>query len=92
LLSKGQGLLERLREGAARALTVLDAVRAELPEEPAGHVLAAWVKEGTLTVLVDSAAWATRIRYESPGLSGPVGKRLGVDIARTVVRVRPGRT
>ncbi len=91
MLAKGHGLLERLREGAARALTVLDAVRAELPEEPAGHVLAASVKDGTLTLLVDSAAWATRIRYEAPGLSAPVGQRLGVEISRTVVRVRPGR-
>ncbi|MCU0974835.1 MAG: DUF721 domain-containing protein [Steroidobacteraceae bacterium] len=66
-------------------------MRAELPAEPAGHVLAASVKEGTLTLLVDSAAWATRIRYEAPGLSGPVGRRLGVDITRTVVRVRPGQ-
>lgn len=90
MLAKGHGVLERLRQGAARALTVLDAVRAELPGEAAGHVLAASVKDGTLTVLVDSAAWATRIRYEAPGLSGPVGQRLGAEIARTVVRVRPG--
>lgn len=90
MLGKGQGLLERLRQGASQAAAVLDAVRAELPAEPAGHVLGASTRGATLTLLVDSAAWATRIRYEAPGLCEAVGKRLGTELSRAVVRVRPG--
>jgi hypothetical protein len=41
-------------------------------------------------VLVDSAAWATRIRYESPGLCEAVAKRMGSGLSRAVIRVRPG--
>lgn len=90
MLSKGHGLLERLREGAARAATALDAVREELAPEPAGHVLSASVRGSTLTVLMDSAAWATRLRYEAPGLAEAVGRRLGTPLTRAVIRVRPG--
>lgn len=91
MLTKGQGLLERLRQGATEAATALGAVRAELPPELAGHVLAASVRGTTLTVLVDSAAWATRIRYEAAGLSEAVSRRLGTGLTRAVIRVRPGR-
>lgn len=90
MLAKGQGLLERLREGSARAASVLDAVRASLPPELAGHVLGASVKGATLTLLVDSAAWGTRIRYQAPQLCGAVAGRLGMELSRAVVRVRPG--
>lgn len=89
LLGKGQGLLQRLRQGASQAAAVLDAVRAELPPEPARHVLGASTRGTTLTLLVDSAAWGTRIRYEAPGLCAAVGRRLGTELTRAVVRVRP---
>jgi hypothetical protein len=89
LLAKGQGVLERLREGGRQAASALEAVRAELPEEEAAHVCAATLRGETLTVRVDSAAWATRIRYGSPGLAEAVGRRLGATLKRAVVRVGP---
>jgi hypothetical protein len=89
LLAKGQGLVERLRKGSAEADRALSAVREALPEGLGERVWGAAVRDGTLTVLVASAAWATRVRYHAPGLKDDVGQRLGVALERVQVRVRP---
>jgi hypothetical protein len=89
LLGKGQGLLERLRQGSARADQTLQAVRSVLPDGLGEHVWGATLRDRTLTVLVGSAAWATRIRYHAPDLKEQAATRLGQDIDRVVVRARP---
>lgn len=89
LLNKGQGLLERLRRGSSQADEALQAVRAELPEEFAAQVWGASARAGTLTVLVTSAVWATRVRYHAPGLREQVARRLGMTLERVTIRVRP---
>jgi len=89
LLGKGQGLLERLRQGSAQADLTLQAVRAVLPAGLGEHVWGATVRDRTLTVLVASAAWATRIRYHAPGLKDQAAQRLGIEIDRVLVRARP---
>lgn len=82
-------MLERLRQGSAQADRTLQAVREALPEDLAGHVWGAAVRDGQLTVLVASAAWATRLRYHAPGLKEDVAGRLGTALAKVTVRVRP---
>lgn len=89
MLAKGQGLVERLRQGSAEADRALAAVRSALPEGLGEQVWGAAVREGTLTVLVASSAWATRVRYHAPDLKDDVGERLGMALRRVQVRVRP---
>ena len=89
LLQKDHGLLQRLRQGSSQADATLQAVRAELPAEFAQQVWGASTRAGTLTVLVTSAAWATRVRYHAPGLREQVARRLGVALENITVRVRP---
>jgi hypothetical protein len=89
LLGKGQGLLQRLRQGSAKADETLQAVRGVLPEGLGEHVWGATLRDRTLTVLVASAAWATRIRYHAPDLKDQAATGLGVEIDRVVVRARP---
>jgi hypothetical protein len=89
LLGKGNPTLERLREGAKAADRTLDAVQQSLPEELRPHVWGASEEAGTLTVVVDTASWATRVRYAVPELNAGVGDRLGVPVLKVVVRVRP---
>jgi hypothetical protein len=89
LLGKGHGLLERLREGSAKADRALQAVREDLPDGLGTHVWGAAVRDRTLTVLVISAAWATRVRYHAPDLKDSAARRLDTVIDRVVVRVRP---
>ena len=92
LLGQANPTLERLREGAKAADRTLDAVRQSLPGEVAEHVWGASTDEGLLTVLVDSAGWATRVRYAVPELKQGVGDRLGAPILKVNVRVRPRAT
>jgi hypothetical protein len=89
LLAKANPTLERLREGAKAAERTLDAVQQSLPAEVAGHVWGASAEAGVLTLLVDSAGWATRVRYAVPELKQGVGDRLGTPVTKVNVRVRP---
>lgn len=83
-------MLGRLRDGTAEAERTLATVRALLPRELAREVWGAAVKEGTLTVLVRSAAWGTRLRYLAPSLNAALAAALGGEIDRIKVKVRAG--
>ncbi len=90
LLAEGKAALERLRSGAEGANRVLAAVQQALPLDVAGHVFGATLDpDGVLTVLVDSGAYATRLRFLLPELLPSLGTALQGAVARTVVRVRP---
>ena len=91
LLAEGKATLERLKSGAEAANRTLAALQRALPEDVAGHVFGATLDaEGVLTVLVDSGAFATRLRYLLPDLVPALAAALEVGaIARTQVRVRP---
>ena len=89
LLAQGQSKLKRLKQGAEAAGRTLAALQRALPAEQAEHVFGASVDEaGVLTVLVDSGAYATRLRYALPELLTALSGELGVVITRTGVRVR----
>lgn len=88
LLAGGQGMLRRLREGAVQADRTLAEVRRQLPPELAREVWAAAMSGPTLTLLVRSAAWGTRLRYQAPRLKDALAGELGVAIDRVVVKVR----
>ncbi|MGA1578833.1 MAG: DciA family protein [Steroidobacteraceae bacterium] len=89
LLRNSQGTLKKLQDAALAASRTLEVVRACLPEPLGAEVWGASVRGQTLTLLVTSAAWGTRIRFQAAALRealepGPEGR-----IARVVVRVRP---
>ncbi len=89
LLAQGRSKLKRLQEGADTAGRTLAALQRALPADQAGHVFGASVDEGgVLTVVVDSGACATRLRYTVPEVVAALSGELGVVITRTVVRVR----
>jgi hypothetical protein len=90
LLAEGKAALERLKTGAEGANRALVAVQRALPADVAGHVFGATLDpEGVLTVVVDSGAYATRLRFLMPDLLPSLGTALGAVVDRTVVRVRP---
>jgi len=89
LLGGAGGVLGKLREGSAAADRTLQAVRHGLPPALAGQVWGASVRSGELTLLVTSAAWATRIRFHAPALREGVARELGIELERVVTRVRP---
>lgn len=85
-------MLQRLREGTRDADRTLAALRRRLPDELAAAVWGATVKDGTLTLLVRSAAWGTRLRYAAPEITGALADELGSPIERVKVKVRAGRS
>jgi predicted nucleic acid-binding Zn ribbon protein len=84
-------MLRRLREGAIEADRTLAVLRQVLPPDIATQVWGAVLKDGTLTVLVRSAAWGTRLRYLAPEFADKVAAALGTRIDRVKVKVRAGR-
>ena len=91
LLEHGQGMLQRLREGTRDAERTLAALRRKLPPEIAAEVWGASARDGTLTILVRSAAWGTRLRYVAPEMTAALAAELGVAIDHVKVKVRAGR-
>ena len=91
LLAEGKATLERIKSGAGAASRTLAALQQELPTEVAAHVFGATLDEdGVLTVLVDSGAFATRLRYLLAELVPALAATLKAGpIARTRVQVRP---
>lgn len=89
LLAKGSGGLTKLREGATAAERTLAAVRAALAAELATRVTGATLERGRLVVLVESAGWATRVRYAAPALAPAVASALAAPVEKVTVRVRP---
>jgi len=91
LLAHGSGMLRRLREGTLEADRTLRGLKRQLPPELAEQVWGAVMEDGTLTVLVHSAAWGTRLRYQAPLFKDALAAELGNAIERVVVKVRSGR-
>lgn len=88
LLARAPGALARLREGTQQAEKTLAALQARLPADMARQVWGASLKDGTLTVLVRSAAWGTRLRYLAPQLLEPLAADLGAPVEGLKVKVR----
>jgi len=89
LLNKGQGTLERLRQGVDAAERTLRAAGSALPEDLRPHLRGAGIKQGTLTLLVESGAWATRIKFHAAAVQAGVARELDTVVERVQVRVRP---
>lgn len=74
----------------AREAGELDArVRSLLPEALAAHVTGAAFHDDTVVVLVDSAAWASRLRFHAPELVERLAPRYDGAVTRVRVKVRP---
>ena len=77
--------------GAAikKRAAVLDAVRTSLPAKIASRVASAGIENGRLTLGVDGAVWASRLRYSTGALRTDVGAALGTEILSVRIRVLP---
>lgn len=89
LLFDLSGGLLKLARGAADAATLGTVVRECLPEALRPHVVAAARRGDDLVVIVDSAAWAARVRYAGPRLQQQLQAK--GEAVSGKVRVRVGR-
>jgi hypothetical protein len=82
--------LSQLVDRAREAGELASQVRGLLPEELSAHVTGAVLHEETVVILADSAAWASRIRFQAPGLVAQLAPRFDGAVAHVRVKVRPG--
>lgn len=77
-----RGLLATAREQAV----LLQRIQGMIPHPLNSHCIAAVQKETQLIIYVDSAAWASRLRFTTRQLSGQL-KSANLKIDRVIVRV-----
>jgi hypothetical protein len=84
--------LDQLAKRAAAAESLAGIAQRELPEPLGSHVVSVARRGDDLVVIVDSAAWAARVRYAGPRLKARLAE-LGEPVAgKFRVRVRsPGK-
>jgi hypothetical protein len=88
LTGGGKRLADITRRAGERSL-VLEEVRSALPKKLAQAVYSAGILEGTLTIGVTSAAFASRLRYVTRELRQRLGESRGIDIKAVRIRVVP---
>ena len=89
LLGASGGAMQALRAGAATVRKTLEAAREVLPAELAPHLWAANFVDGEVSLLFESAAWATRARYAAEEWREPLARALGETVGSVKVKVRP---
>ena len=89
LLGNSGGALQALQAGAAVARKTLEVARGVLPAELAPHLWAANFVDGEVSLLFESAAWATHARYAAEAWREPLAAALGEPVNRVKVKVRP---
>ena len=89
LLGASGGALQALQAGAAAARKTLDIAREVLPAELATHLWAANFVDGEVSLLFESAAWATHARYAAEEWRAPLATALKEPVNSVKVKVRP---
>ncbi len=79
--------VERLARRAEATATLTDQVRAALPEALRAHVIGANGRGRELVVIVDSAAWAARVRYATRRLRDALATSDAAGFEKLRVRV-----
>ena len=83
-------MLARVALDAASHERLSRQVRSLLPPDLGTHVLSVNLRDETLIIIADSAAWATRIRYLQSDIMQTLGAQHGVIANKLVTKVRPG--
>ena len=88
LLSNPGSALGRLVAGAAKRKSLIMQVKSCLDPELSEHLIGVNVKDDTLILLSDSAAWATRLRYAGPVLCKQLSEQFELTLQKVQVKVR----
>lgn len=84
--------LDRLRIGARQLEALTRRVRAVIPADAGSHVVGCAPRPGTVVVFVDTAAWATRLRYLQYEVLAACRQELGERIQRVQFKVLPAES
>ena len=89
LLERGGKRLSLLKTRSLERSAILEQVRAALPARLSQAVVSAGVEHGRLTIGVDGAHWASRLRYCTESVRKAVAKSVQEDIHAVRIRVVP---
>jgi hypothetical protein len=90
LLSRPDSPLAALVERARALETLTAAVRSALPADARAHLVSAAQREdGTLVLVTESSAWASRLRFAADEAIA-AARRYGASVQSVSVLVRPG--
>ena len=92
LLSRVGNKLTALKTRSLERSRVVEQVRAALPASLAQAVSSAGIEQGRLTIGVNGAVWASRLRYFTDIVRKRLGESLGIEILSVRIRVLPPRT
>jgi hypothetical protein len=81
--------LAALAKRAAATDTLARQIQAILPPDVASHVVSANIRDNLAIIIVDGAAWAARVRFESSSICRVLRDQHEIDVASVRVRVRP---
>lgn len=84
--------LASLKAKAQQQGQLLHSVRECLGSPVASAVQAVSYSEETLTLVLQSSAWASHLRLSAPTLAPKLGIACGKTVKRLQIRVRPGAT
>jgi hypothetical protein len=87
LLERGGKRLSLLKTRSAERSAVLQQVRAALPARLAQAVVSAGFERGRLTIGVEGAHWASRLRYCTESVRKGVAKSIQAEIYAVRIRV-----
>lgn len=91
-LLRKAGVLQPLMQKAHSLARLDQRVGALLPASIKGHCRVANMRDTALVLLVDSAAWATRLRYLAPDLCRQLQAGELPHLTRVEVRISPPQT
>ena len=89
--SINQYLPRRLLEKAAQLEVLTHQLHCCLPIAWRPHAQVANIREGELIILVDSPAWATRLRLHSPFILTTLSDYQNLNIQKISIKQRPSR-
>lgn len=89
LLGRRDSGLKGLAAEAHRLEALRHRILGYLPPAAANHCLGADLKDGVLTLYMDSAAWTTGLRYQHAELLGALRQELGQPCHTLKLRVLP---
>ncbi len=87
LMSRTGNKLTALKTRSLERSRVVEQVRAALPGRLAHAVVSAGIEQGRLTIGVEGAVWASRLRYLTESVRKRVGGPLGTVIVSVKIRV-----
>ena len=90
VLADGASVLGALVRRANELARCEECLKGCLDVHGAERLRVAAIEDGTLVVLVDSAAWSAKLRFLAPRIVAHAARALGRNLERIDVRVRPG--